>query len=278
MDAFYGSAFEAEFVDLKDHGRKAADVLADRALARRLRPRIVAAGRPIEHYVPTGPIPAKHTRVILGGPHGDVAFALKAPPDEVAALTSAEWTVAVEKDLRIPALVSTLKAAHLTLFEMLGYTYALSAGGHFLGHDVLGKFFLENRGKPKRDVLAKAFHRFREFAHMMRPMLGVPDTFRGTAEEKAVYVCERGSIRWGMIVMVRTTPGPLHAVLVPVLEGPVAATIFMSFLRSSTDEPFAVRLAWFRGDRWEAAFETVNAHWPKTGVLYPEKGAVSTTS
>jgi hypothetical protein len=207
-----------------------------------------------------------------------VAFALKAPPDEVAALSSAEWTVAMEKDVRIPALVATLKAAHLTMFEMLGYTYALSAGGHLLGHDVLGKFFLENRGKAKSEVLASAFLHFREFAHMMRPMLGVPDTFKGTAEEKAVYLCERGSIRWGMIVMIRTTPGPLHAVLVPVLEDPVAATVFMNFLRGSTDEPFAMRLAWFRRDRWEAATETVNAHWPRTGVLYPDQAPTATTS
>jgi hypothetical protein len=278
VDGFYGSVFESDFVDLKDRGRKSADVLADRALAKRFRPKIMAAGRPIDYYMPTGPIPPEHTRVILGGPHGDVAFVLKAPPDEVAALSSADWTVAVEKDVRIPALVSTLKAAHLTLFEMLGYTYALSAGGHFLGHDVLGKFFLENRGKAKSEVLARASLHFREFAHMMRPMLGVPDSFKGTAEEKAVYVCERGSIRWGMIVMVRTTPGPLHAVLVPVLEDPVAAPIFMNFLRGSTDEPFAARLAWFRGDRWEAATETVNAHWPKTGVLYPEMEATATTS
>jgi hypothetical protein len=183
----------------------------------------------------------------------------------------------VEKDLRIPALVSTLKAAHLTLFNMLGYSYAISAGGHFLGHDVLGRFFLENEGRPKADVLASAYPYFREFAHMMRPMLGVPDSFRGTAEEKAIYLCERGAIRWGMIVMVRTGPGPLHSVLVPLLEDLVAANVFVSFLRGATDDAFATRLAWFRGDRWEAAGETVTARWPKTGVLYPEEPAVATS-
>jgi len=71
-----------------------------------------------------------------------------------------------------------------------------------------------------------------------------------------------------MIVMVRTMPGPLHSVLVPLLDTPVAVEIFMKFIRGATDELFTARLAWFRGDEWEAATEVVNAHWPKTGVLY----------
>lgn len=104
---------------------------------------------------------------------------------------------------------------------------------------------------------------------MMRPMLGVPDTFKGTAEEKAVWFWERGSIAWAMVVMVRTMPGPLHAVAVPILESPEAAGIFMKFLQGSTDEKITGRLTYFRGDCWEGTMETVTHHWPKTGLLYP---------
>jgi len=62
-----------------------------------------------------------------------------------------------------------LKAAHLTMFQMLGYRYALSAGGYFLGRDVLGEFFIKNRGQTKADILANVQSYFREFANMMRP-------------------------------------------------------------------------------------------------------------
>jgi hypothetical protein len=68
VDGFYGSMFESEFVDLKDRGREPADAIRNRALTKRFRPKIVAAGRSIDYYMPTGPIPAEHTRVICGGP------------------------------------------------------------------------------------------------------------------------------------------------------------------------------------------------------------------
>lgn len=273
VDGFYGSAFESDFVDLKHRGRKIPDLMADRGVAKRFKPQIMVEGRPVDYYARTGsgPVPAEHTPLILDGPHGRIPIVLKLTPEEVAAQTKGRWGLSLERDLRIPALVSALKAAHLTLFDMLGYTYALSAGGHFLGHDVLGTFFLTHGGRPKAAVVEAARDHFREFVHLMRPMYGVTETFKGTVEEQAVWVCERGSIKWGMVVMLRTGPGAVHAVLVPLLESPVAAGIFMKFLQSSTDEEITARLTYFRGDRWEGAMETVTHHWPKTGTLFPEE-------
>jgi hypothetical protein len=170
VDGFYGSVFESDFVTLKDRGRSAAEVITDPALSRRLRPSVVADGQPIAYYAPNGPIPKEHSRMILEGPKGETHLALKMPPQDVAGLTAAHWQIEMVRDLRIAALVSLLKAAHLTLFHMLGYQYALSAGGHFLGHDILGKFFLANVGRPRAAVVSASHPHFREFAHMVRPM------------------------------------------------------------------------------------------------------------
>jgi hypothetical protein len=271
VDGFYGSIFESDFVDMKHRGRGISAAMTDRAVAKRLKPQVVVNGRSVDYYTATGPVPPEHTRLTLVGPQGQIPIVLKLRPEEVAALKTAPWRLEIAKDLRIAALVSTLKAAHLTLFQMLGYRYALSPGGRFLGDSVLGRFFLKNAGRPKAAVLAAAHAHFREFAHMMRPLPDMPESFKGTAEEQAVWVWESGGIRWGMVVMVRTTPGPLHAVLVPIMTSPVAAETFMRFLQGSSDERITARLTYFRGDHWEGAMETVTHHWPKTGMLYPEE-------
>ena len=267
VDNFFGSAFEGDFVGSKYGGLRVNDVIADPKLSRRFRPKLEVDGRSIDYYRPTGPIPSRHSKVILDGPGGDFALAVKAPPDELRALTEGKWRITMLKDLRVPALVSSLKAAHLTLFSMLGYRYVLSAGGHLLGHDILGKFFHDYGGRPKAETVARAPSHFAEFGRIVATMLDVPDTFRGTVDESAVYLCERGSIRWGMIVMVRTLPGPILSVLVPLSEQSIAAKMYLDFIRRPIREEIVVRLAWFRGDRWECAKDTVLAQWPRAAPL-----------
>jgi hypothetical protein len=272
VDGFFGSAFESDFVVLKDRGRSLAEVVTDPVLSRRLRPTFEVDGRTVAHYraSATRPVPKTHSRMIIGAPGNETHLALKIPPEDLRALTSGNWRINVEKDVRIPAVVAVLKAAHLTMFEMLGYEYALSLGGETLGREALGRFFENNHGRPKAEIQANAREHFREFAHMVRPVLSVPDTFKGTAEDHGVYICERGDlIRWGMIVFVRTAVDSVHAVLVPLMETELAARVFMNFLRSSEDEQITARLAWFRGDKWEASTETVTYGWPKTGAPYP---------
>jgi hypothetical protein len=64
-------------------------------------------------------------------------------------------------------------------------------------------------------MLIAAPPHFSKFAKMVRPMHGGIDHFKGTANDNIVYLCETGAIRWGLIVMIRTSPDSLHAVLVP---------------------------------------------------------------
>jgi hypothetical protein len=268
VDNFYGSVFESEFVDLQHRGHRPDDVVVDKTLSKRFRPKFVVEGRTVDYYVPKGVVPTEHSPFLMDGKAGPVQIALKIHPSETLALADANWQIRVEKDLRIAALVSVLKAAHLTLFAMLGYQYALSPGGHLLGRAVLGEFFLASVGRPRPEVLSNATPYFREFAHMVRPVVEAPATFNGTAGDGMVYVCGSGELTWSLIVFVRTSK-LLHAALVPVFQEPAGARRFLEFL-SGPEERIEAYLTCFDGDRWMAAKDPATLVWPKTGILYPE--------
>jgi len=153
VDNFFGSAFESDFVDtqLRRTGPP-EEFLADRRLSKRLKPKILLEGREIQHYIARGPIPPEHSKFAVDLQDQSVPLALKIHPDETLAAADGNWEIRIDTDVRLAALVSLLKAAHLALFEMLGYQYALSAAGHFLGYTVLGSFFLKNQGRRRAEI------------------------------------------------------------------------------------------------------------------------------
>jgi hypothetical protein len=267
VDSFYGSAFESDFVDIQYRGQPLVDhALGDPILSKKLRPRIQIAGAAVQHFVATGPVPARFTEVSVNGPSGPVRLGLKIHPDE--ALHASQWQISIEKDIRLPALASMLKAAHLTMFEMLGYRYALSAGGYFLGRDILGKFFLDNRGRNKAHILAKGLSHFREFANMMRPVLNPPPDLRGTAADRFVFVCRcEADAPWGFIVFVRAAH-LVHSVLVPVLESESAAARFAAFLTGEGCRIRANRCR-FDGKSWYGAKDYEFLDWPAANIEEP---------
>jgi len=267
VDNFFGHAFESDFVDIQYQDQSIAErALGDPTLSRKLRPRIRIDGEEVEHFITTGPIPTHFTEARVEGPSGPVRLGLKIHPDDAPDI--ARWQIVVEKDIRLAALVSALKAAHLTLFEMLGYRYALSAGGYFLGHDVLGNFFLKNKGKNKADLIVNGLSHFREFANMMRPLLTPPPDLKGTAADQSVFVCRcDGDIPWGIIVFVKT--GDLvHSVLVPVLDSESAAARFMTFLRGQGCTIRANRCR-LEGQKWFGAKDHELLKWPTAAFEEP---------
>jgi hypothetical protein len=267
VDSFYGHAFESDFVDIQYRGQPLADrVLGDPAVSKKLRPRIRIAGEEIGHFVATGPIPTHFTEARMEGPKGPVRLGLKIHPDD--AMDTSQWQIAIEKDIRLPALASTLKAAHLTLFEMLGYRYALSAGGYFLGRDVLGEFFLKNRGQNKAGILANGQCHFREFSNMMRPVLNPPADLGGTTTDQFVYVCRCDSdTPWGIVVFVRTSH-LVHSVIVPVLETENAAARFVSFLKGEGCR-IRANLCRFDGKSWYGSKDYEFLEWPTAAFEEP---------
>ncbi len=268
VDNFYGSAFESDFVDIQYRGQSLADHdLGDPTLSRKLRPRVRIAGEDIQHFVATGPVPSQFTEVSVSGPRGSVRLGRKIHPDE--ALDTSKWQIVIEKDIRLPALAPTLKAAHLTLFEMLGYRYAMSAGGYFLGRDVLGKFFLGNNGRSKGGITANGLSHFRGVCQHDAPSpKSSPSDLGGTAADRFVFVCRcNDDAPWGFIVFVKTSP-LVHSVLVPVLESESAAARFMTFLKGEGCRIRANRCR-FDGQKWFGAKNYELLEWPAAAFEEP---------
>jgi hypothetical protein len=265
VDSFLGSSFESDFVAIQERGKHdLLDVLADKTLARRLRPKVVVDGKQVDHYVPEGAVPTKHSELFVHGEPKPTRLGLKLDPSKTLAALGGKWEVRVEKDVRIAALGSLLKSAHLTLFEMLGYRYALSAGGHFLGRTVLGEFFLANVGRARSTVAENAGRHFREFVNLVRPILSPPTELAGTITDGLLYLCMNGQQPWGLVVLVRTED-LLHAVVVPALEDADSAARLVTFLKTPSQH-VEVKIARFRGDRWEVSPTCKRLAWPAANL------------
>jgi len=272
VDGFYGSAFEPGLVDVEklSQPRSAFDILNDRALSKRMSRRILLNEQSVEFLHDRRGIPNGFTRVSVDGKELDTPFGLRMHPIDVIASSSESWQLEYSVDLRIEMVVSVIKAAHLSLFHLLGYRYALMPSGRYVGGDILGKFFQQNRGKRKRDVLKNAHPFFREFRNMVRPLIACPFPCEGTISDSNFLVCVGSSgCRWGLIVLVRT--GAItHAAMMPLFETPDEISTYLDFMRNDNCSIQASHCR-FVNDRWEISKNTFPLTWPKTGVLYPDE-------
>jgi hypothetical protein len=263
VDGFFGSMFEGDFVDIQYFENWSPDqVIVDPEMSKRLRPEILLGGERVEHFVANGPVPMHFSEAVVGGPSGAIHIGLKIHPSDASLAMDKGCQVVVQKDVRLHAAVSLLKAAHLTLFDMLGYRYALSPGGDFLGRTVLGDFFLKNRSLSKVDVLRNAASHFREFANMVRPVAASSFPSQGTASDRFLFVCEcEDHTPWGLVVFVKTSDD-LSAVLVPVMDAPKAAARFVTFLHSEGCR-IEARPCRFEDEKWMGVKQTQTLEWPK---------------
>jgi len=261
VDSFFGSLFESDFVTIQDMGKHhLPEVLMDKDLSRKQRPQVFLNGKPVEHYIPDGKVPPEHSQSILGDGEDAPHFVLKLPPEKTMAALDGDWDIRIEKDIRLAALPSLLKAAHLTLFDMLGYKYGLSLSGRFVGHDILGRFFLENRGKTKSEILKNAPEHFKEFVNMVRPVESAPPGFKGTATDHLLFLCMSGERPWALIILIKTGD-MLHAVLVPAFDAAENSARFLRFI----ENPFGTieaRLVRYVKDHWDLFPENHKFFWP----------------
>ena len=235
-------------------------MLTDKNLARQLRPKLVVDGKEVEYYIPEGPVPAQFSEFVVEHGRDPIRLAVKLEPNETLAAMDANWEIHIEKDLRVPALGSLLKAAHLTLFELLGYQYALSAGGHFLGWTILGGFFSANVKTPKPTVLENAKAHFGDFMSMVRPIESAPTGLEGSLTSRLLYLCVSDEGPWAILVHVKTGDS-VHAVLVPLFEDAERAVKFLRFL----EKPFPhieTKVARYERDHWEVSSKSKIHKWP----------------
>ena len=232
VDSWYGTRFEDDFLAMQMRNKPIArQALTDPDLGRRFRPTLTINGEVVEYYPATGPVPEHHTGVEFDVDGRPVRLGLKLSPSELIDVPDIEWEFLVDKDFRLPALVSILKAAHLTMFHLLGYRYALSAGGHFLGKTVLGDFFLKCQGMERALALQEAEQHFKEFSGMCRPLAAPSLDIPGTLTNRVCQLFMSGMEPWAILIVVRTGIHK-HAAVVPIMDDADSAARFVEFLRN----------------------------------------------
>ena len=270
VDKFYGSYFEADFEMLQYPGNQSpADIFMDKELRRKLDPKILIDGEQTDYFITRNKIPHGFTPIEFEKDGRLIVVALKIGADEFLAASEGKWEFEISKDVRIASLVSLIKAAYLTLFDMFGYRYALSAAGYFIGRQILGEFFLQNRGNRKPNTLQNAIPFFSEFAHMVRPVQSPGFDFQGTITDRMVLaVWGSSGLPWAIIVFIQT--GQLmHCVMLPGYNQADMVSTYLDFLRNQNELIFVTLCEYKQAEaHWEKR-EPTRLTWPKTGVLYP---------
>ena len=270
VDNYYGTLFEGDFLALEQKVDLQVDeILTDRKLSRQFNPKIVIDGQSVDHYRPQGVVPKQHSELFVDSPGGLERLALKISPDEMENVPGGRIQVTVDKDVRLAALASCLKSAHLTLFHLLGYRYALSYGGYFLGKVILGDFFLKTREMERLRALEEANSHFKKYQSLVRPVIEMSFDSGGTLTDNTLLLCISDNRFWAFNVLIRTGTQS-HGVLVPILEDAESAARFHRFLES----PFtrlAVKIARWDRDReiWEGSSHSQMIEWPQASLDAP---------
>ncbi len=268
VDNFYGAYFESEFIAVQYNSHTHDDIFADKKLSKLFQPQILVDDKPVDYFIAGSEVPKKYTRLVFDNNGQITQLGLKISPEDLLKAKESKWEMAISKDVRVSALISLIKAAHLTLFKMLGYKYAFLAGGHFVGRHILGEYFLQNKGKTKKEILENAYSFFKEFAQMARPIDSSEINFQGSISDNQILLCQKyGDIAWGCIVFVKTAQ-TVNAVLLPYFDQPDSVVRFFDFLKNNNEE-IDVALMCFEQGHFELTRAT-KIIWPKSGILYPD--------
>lgn len=269
VDNFYGSMFEADFTILQ-HSKKYSphEILRNKHISKKIKPKILLNGNSVDYFYPENNVPTHFSSFIIENDRQSTNLALKIPPEKVLSEINSNWEIDISRDVRLPSLVSLIKAAHLTLFDMLGYDYALSSGGYFIGHEILGVFYENNKNKLKQEILKKALQFFSPFVHMIRPVLHNGFKFQGTVSDNQMLACrDIDNNIWALIVFIRTDQN-LHSVLIPIFEKQESISNFLNFLENK-NEIIEANFCSFINGKWRISTKSVKLTWPKEGILYP---------
>ena len=262
IDSFYGRYFEAEFVLLQEKGRyKADEVMENKKLRKRLRPQLTIDNEIVEYYFPKGNIPDNHTLVKLLAPDRIIELAVKKSADEIRNSRPERLGMQIDKNIQLSALVSLIKAAHLTLFHLCGYRHVFSAGGFFLGRLFLGNFFLMNQHLSRMGILESAADYFAPFSNLVRPMLTNPLCLKGTLTDHWLFVSLNKNRIWALLIFIRTEEH-MHAVVTPLLENREDIIRCAEFLQKPSSTLKVKRTKW-RGDSWVIYPEIIQLEWPE---------------
>ena len=193
IDNFYGSAIEADFVGGMEHiGRDARELFLDSKSRLNLKPKIEFQGKNVEYFFSKGDAPVVAGQTIVNVTNGAEVtisqFNLKIPTETLLAADRRAITLVIEKDYRPWIVAAVLKAAHLTLFDMMGYHHVRSSTGTLLA-SILRQFYEDVGGEHAvADQVVKKY--FSPHEAMISPLFVKDEgALRGSAEDNLFLVC-----------------------------------------------------------------------------------------
>ena len=261
VDNWFGSLFENDFLSIKAKDQPViGKAFSDKDTFRRFRPRLRVDGIEVDYYLAHGPVPETHTggELVIDG--RAVPIGIKLLPSEFLSLQEGTWVFDVVRDVRLAAFVSTLKAAHLSMFHMLGYRYALSAGGRFVGKTILGDLYLRSQGKERSRALSLAHDHCGPYVNMVRPVIKMPPGFGGTVTDHLVHFFTSGGVPWAVMTFIRTSDQN-HAAVLPIMDTTDAREYFHRFLESPP-KTIEVRTGHINGGRVQISPTSQTIEWP----------------
>ena len=234
VDNFFGSRFEADFLAIdKKIGRSPFQIFSDKDLRRLFNPKFLLDGEEIDNYLPqpSNPAPGNYWEVTLEAGGQSAPAILKPNASQRIAAEAGRSQIDVDKDVRIHALVSLLKAAHLTLFHIMGYEYALSPAGRFVGKSLLGDFYLKAQHLARADVVELAVPHFHSYRNMVQRAFPGSYLFKGTLTDRRLNLCVNEDRTWAYQIFVRTG-NDMYLVMMPILDNSQSRDAFDAFLQS----------------------------------------------
>lgn len=274
VDAFFGSFFEADQIELQRfRTASVGDVLENPNRFRKARPVIAHDGKEVYYYrpAPKATVPPEHSVISIDG-DPDRLVCYKMSPKDLGRLVDAgtQPEILVDAEYRIPTLVTALKTAHLTLIHLLGYRYVLSYSGQYLGREILGTFFEQNKGKGRQQIAEAAEKFFPDYSTLARPLVKNDLNLAGSIRDKKFLVCWSGSDRPRGLQVLVNLGGDILAVLCPSGGGMEPYKTFFDFLESS-NEDIRVRLARLSSEeeRFEVDPNSIDVRWTKQGAWAP---------
>ncbi len=267
VDNHFGSKFESGFAALADcEDIMAQGGLTEKRLPFQFKTRVLAGREEIPHF-PARKLPGREfaaLRVSELHPW----FVLKRTQEEVDRLLDESWCIETTADLSVSVGVSLIKSAHLTLFELLGYAYALSCGGHLIGAEVLGSLFRETIASSLRESEEKARSVLKEWVHVVRPMKGGVWGVGGTITDRSLLVAWTGSGNpWGAIVRV-SLHGNDFAVFLPCAWRAGEMETYLDFMGNGREE-IRVTVAQLDPERRQMGVDERHfaLRWPKSDAV-----------
>lgn len=181
--------------------------------------------------------------------------AIKVSPEEMIAAKDRNLEIVFEADFRPCLTAAMLKAAHLTMFRMLGYSYVFSPTGDFVAH-ILRTFFqtFNGKAKPTEDEVAKHFFRFPNMVHPF--VCQNPDLFSGTAKDEKVFCCFSSKNKDFAIGVIISTGDAMFCVFLPTSND---INLYFSFLN---EPPKSISV---RGAQYRRQSDEKPAHWEMWG-------------